>query len=185
MLGKSFNKDDSQPVHTLDSSYFEKMRGNQKSESRIALTDNIIATTGGLIAIIVLSFIAIPLGYPMVLGPMGASALLVFVAYAGPFSQPRHIFGGHLLSTLTALAVWDLFGRTHITIGITLALVLFLMIFAKVLHPPAAASAIVAINTEVGWGFLVTTMICALVLIAISVVYNNFFKDRQYPKQWI
>ncbi|WP_280637201.1 HPP family protein [Alkalihalobacillus sp. BA299] len=59
------------------------------------------------------------------------------------------------------------------------------MVISKLLHPPAAASAIVVINTEAGWGFLLTICISALLLIAISVIYNNLFKDRQYPKQGV
>ncbi|WP_332692789.1 HPP family protein [Halalkalibacter lacteus] len=85
---------------------------------------------------IIISAIAVILGYPMVLGPMGASCLLVFAAHAGTFSQPRHILGGHVISTLTALTIWEVFGRSHVTIGITLAVVLFVMVFLKVVHPP-------------------------------------------------
>jgi CBS-domain-containing membrane protein len=68
--------------------------------------------------------------------------------------------------------------------AITLAVVLFLMVILKMVHPPAAASAMVAINTQAGWGFLLTIVICSLILLAISVFYNNLFKERQYPKQW-
>ncbi|WP_332692792.1 HPP family protein [Halalkalibacter lacteus] len=50
--------------------------------------------------------------------------------------------------------------------------------------PPAAASAIVAINTQAGWGFLLTIIVSSLLLITISVLYNNLFQNRQYPIQW-
>jgi len=66
-----------------------------------------------------------------------------------------------------------------------LAFVLILMILTKTVHPPAAASAIVAINTQAGWGYLGIIMICAFVVVLISTVYNNLFQDRQYPRYWV
>ncbi|ERN54433.1 HPP family protein [Alkalihalophilus marmarensis] len=153
--------------------------------SSVPIKDSMVSAAGSFIAILVISGIAMLLGYPMILGPMGASCLLVFAAHAGPFSQPRQIFGGHLIASITALSIWDIFGRNHLTIEITLAVILFLMIVMKLVHPPAAASGMVAINTQAGWGFLVTIAVTSIVLIIISVLYNNFFKDRQYPKQWM
>ncbi|WP_142247933.1 HPP family protein [Alkalihalobacterium alkalinitrilicum] len=177
-IQKELNKENNHQFNTLLSSYFTKMKGERKSEPSVQIKENLISATGGLIAMLVISVMAVTIGFPMVLGPMGASCLLVFAAHAGPFSQPRHILGGHFISTIVALSIWDIFGRTHLKIEITLAVVLFLMVVSKMLHPPAAASAIVAINTEAGWGFLLTILISAIILIAISVAYNNLFKNR-------
>lgn len=165
--------------------YIKKMKGEKKNSPTFKITEHFISAIGGLVAISFISIIAVLLGYPMVLGPIGASCLLVFVAYAGPFSQPRSIIGGHFISTLIALIVWDLFGSTHLTIGLTLALVVFLMALSNMVHPPAAASAIVAINSQVGWGFLITIVVSSLLVVVFSVIYNNLFKNRQYPKHWI
>jgi CBS-domain-containing membrane protein len=182
---RDIKKEQTQTAYTTLYHYFSKMKGDQVRTSSVPIKDSMVSAAGSFIAILVISGIAMLLGYPMILGPMGASCLLVFAAHAGPFSQPRQIFGGHLVASITALSIWDIFGRNHITIGITLALILFLMIVMKLVHPPAAASGMVAINTQAGWGFLVTIAVTSIVLIIISVLYNNFFKDRQYPKQWM
>lgn len=164
--------------------YFRKMKGEGKAETKGQRSEWLISATGCLIAISFISIIAFHLGYAMSLGPIGASCLLVFLAYQSPFSQPRQVIGGHLLSTFVALAIWDVFGRTPITIGITLAIVLIMMALTQTVHPPAAASAIVAINTQAGWGFLLTISICIIILICISTMYNNLFHSRNYPKYW-
>jgi len=174
-----------QSINIFFYSYLMKMRGNQRIQTNVKLGDTIISASGGLIAITLISFVAVLLGYPMILGPMGASCLLVFAAHSLPFSQPRQIVGGHLISTFTALSIWNVFGKSHLSIGLTLAIVLFLMISLKFIHPPAAASAMVAINTEAGWGFLLSIVLSSVLLILISLLYNNLFKNRQYPKQWI
>lgn len=182
---KELIQDRGKNISIVISSYFLKMRGERKSRGNVKISEGVIAATGGLVAIIIISLIAVFLGYPIVLGPMGASSLLVFAAHKLPFSQPRQILGGHIISTVTALLVWDIYGKSHVTIGITLALVLFLMIFLKVVHPPAAASAMVAINSQAGWGFLFAIFITSLLLIMVSLFYNNLFRGRQYPKHWL
>ncbi|MED3923772.1 HPP family protein [Priestia megaterium] len=166
-------------------SYTRKMKGELKEEPKINYRDAVVSSLGGLIAIIISSSIALALGYPMALAPIGATCVLVFGAHKGPLSQPRHVLGGHLLATVSALIIWSLFHRSLITIAIVLAFVLILMIVTKTVHPPAAASAIVAINSQAGWGYLGIIMICACVVVLISTVYNNLFQDRQYPRYWV
>lgn len=186
-MEKEWNKRQTQPFSIsmpLDL-YFSKMRGVKGIAPNIQVLDSLISAFGALIAISVISLIVVVLGFPMVLGPIGATCLLVFAAHAGAFSQPRHILGGHVLSTFTALLIWEWFGRSHLTIGITLAAVAFLMVLTKTVHPPAAASAIVAINTQAGWGFLLSVAAGALIVVLISLLYNNLFASRQYPKQWL
>lgn len=165
--------------------YIKKMKGEKSNISSHKVTEHLVSAFGGLVAMCLISLVAFTLGYPMVLGPIGASCLLVFVAYSGPFSQPRSVIGGHIIATLAALTVWEFFGRTYLTIGITLALVMFLMAILNMMHPPAAASAVVAINVQVGWGFFVAIVVSAVLVVVFSVFYNNLFKDRQYPKHWI
>lgn len=183
-IEKSFSQTKS-PFLSYLSSYAKKMKGELKEEPKINYRDAIVSSIGGLIAIIISSAIALALGYPMALAPIGASCVLVFGAHKGPLSQPRHVLGGHLLATVSALIIWSLFHRSLITIAIVLAFVLILMILTKTVHPPAAASAIVAINTQAGWGYLGIIMICACVVVLISTAYNNLFQDRQYPRYWV
>ncbi|OAS82982.1 MULTISPECIES: HPP family protein [Metabacillus] len=165
--------------------YIRKMKGESTFKSNLNYVDLMISAVGGLVAMSIISMIAISLGYPMVLGPIGASCLLIFGAHNGPFSQPRHIIGGHFIATFASLAIWDTFGRSFLTIGITLAVVIIIMVVTNTIHPPAAASAIVAINTGAGWGLMLSILLCSVLLVLMSLLYNNLFQSRQYPKHWI
>jgi CBS-domain-containing membrane protein len=167
------------------STYIRKMKGEATFKSNLNYGDLMISAIGGLVAMSIMSIIAIYLGYPMVLGPVGASCLLIFGAHNVPFSQPRNIIGGHLLATFSSVAIWDIFGRSFLTIGITLAIVIILMVVTNTIHPPAAASAVVAINTGAGWGFITSMLLCSVLLVLMSLLYNNLFQSRQYPKHWI
>ena len=165
--------------------YLKKMKGTIRQEAKVDYIVSIISAVGALIAIITVSFMAIHLGYPMALAPLGASCILVFGAHKGALSQPRHVVGGHLLATTFAIIIWCLLGKSLFTLGLVLALVLILMALTQTMHPPAAASALVAVNNQVGWEFLIPVLLGSLLIVVISIIYNNLFKSRQYPNHWL
>ena len=60
--------------------------------------DALVAGTGTFIAIGPLGGLAAASGQALVLGSFGASCVLLFGFPAGPFSQPRNVLGGHILT---------------------------------------------------------------------------------------
>ncbi|QGQ48396.1 HPP family protein [Metabacillus sediminilitoris] len=185
MKSEKLRRAEINPLYLGMTAYIKKMKGETTFKSNLNYVDLMVSAIGCLLAMSLISVIAVSLGYPMALGPIGASCLLIFGAHNGPFSQPRHIIGGHFIATFASLAIWDVFGKNFLTIGITLAVVIILMMVTGTIHPPAAASAIVAMNTGAGWGFILCMFICSLSLIVISLFYNNLFQSRQYPKFWL
>ena len=165
--------------------YFKKMKGESTTKSELNYMDLVISAIGCLIAMSLISIIAVSLNYPMALGPVGASCLLIFGAHKSPFSQPRQVIGGHFIAATAAITISELFGRSSFTIGLTLGIVIILMVVFNTIHPPAAASAIVVINTGVDWGFIPCMLLCIVLLVGMSLFYNNLFDARQYPKHWI
>ncbi|WP_428911688.1 HPP family protein [Niallia sp. Krafla_26] len=165
--------------------YLNKMKGETRSETRFDYKDSLISATGVFLAVSILCLLAVFFHYPMAIGPLGASCVLVFIAHQGPLSQPRQVIGGHILSTVTGLVIWDVFGKSLFILVISLVVVLLFMSLTDTIHPPAAASALVAINFEVGWGYLVPIVIGSILLVFISMLYNNLFPKRQYPKHWL
>ncbi len=165
--------------------YFNKMKGETRSETKFDYIDSLISAAGVFLAVSIICLLAVFFSYPMVIGPLGASCVLVFIAHSGPLSQPRQVIGGHILSTFTGLIIWSLFGKSLVIIIISLVVVLILMSLTNTIHPPAAASALVAINFETGWGYLIPIMIGALFLVLLAIFYNNLFPKRQYPKHWL
>lgn len=164
--------------------YVNKMKGKPRSETRFDYIDSLISATGVFLAVSIICLLAVFFHYPMVIGPLGASCVLVFIAYQGPLSQPRQVIGGYILSTTTGLIIWSTFGKSLSIIIVSLVIVLLLMSLTNTIHPPAAASALVAINFETGWGYLIPITIGAILLVIIAMLYNNLFSNRQYPKHW-
>ena len=53
-------------------------------------------------------------------------------------------------------------------------------------HPPAGSNPVIVMLTAPSWNFLLTpTLIGALLLVLVAVFFNNFPKDRTYPKYWL
>jgi CBS-domain-containing membrane protein len=165
--------------------YLKKMKGEARKEDRIDYVDSFVSAIGGLIAITMISFVIVYLGFPRAVAPLGASCIIVFGAHKSPLSQPRNVIGGHLIATTVALMIGSLLGNSLFIMGLVLAIVLILMTVTQTIHPPAAASALIAVNFQEGWDFLIPIVIGTLLLVLISTIYNNLFQTRQYPKHWL
>lgn len=124
---------------------------------------------------------------PMLLGPFGASAVLIYGAYKAPLAQPRNVLMGHFLAACIGVTVNDFFGATFWSIALGVALALVLMTVTYSIHPPAGATAYVAVQTAglgSGYMFILNPVILgAFILVLIGVIFNKLGK-RDYPTHW-
>ena len=76
------------------------------------------------------------------IGSFGASSVLVYGIIQSPFSQPRNLVGGHVISALIGVTVHK-FAPDIIWIAAPLAVsfAIILMQITKTLHPPGGATA--------------------------------------------
>ncbi|MGQ3685723.1 MAG: HPP family protein [Candidatus Loosdrechtia sp.] len=124
---------------------------------------------------------------PMLLGPFGASAVLIYGAYKAPLAQPRNVLLGHFLAACIGIVVYDFFGTSFWSIGLGVALALVLMTVTYSIHPPAGATAYVAIQTGgLGSGYMYIlnpVVLGAFILVLVGVIFNKLGK-RDYPAHW-
>ena len=124
---------------------------------------------------------------PMLLGPFGASAVLIYGAYKAPLAQPRNVLMGHFLAACIGVTVNDFFGATFWSIALGVSLALVLMVVTYSIHPPAGATAYVAVQTGglgVGYMYILNPVILgAFILLLIGVIFNKLGK-RDYPTHW-
>ncbi|MCZ7541524.1 MAG: HPP family protein [Anaerolineae bacterium] len=120
--------------------------------------------------------------------PFGASAVLVFAAPAAPFSQPRNVVGGHLISAAVGIAVYSIFKETSWwTLGIANGISIALMVATKTVHPPAGATSLLPVTAAMtNFDYLLSPVLvgCVLVLI-VGLLYNNVWAKRRYPAFWL
>src|SRR3989344_3939545 len=81
-------------------------------------------------------------------GPLGASAGLLFAGACGGVAQPWSILGGYLSAAVVGLLVAHVLGRTLGSACLAAGMALILMCWLRCLHPPAAALALLMVLGE-------------------------------------
>jgi CBS-domain-containing membrane protein len=166
-------------------SYWSKLQGGQALPARASKLQIISASTGGLIAIAVLAYLAESLHMPLILGSFGASCVLLFGFPDSPFSQPRNVIAGHFIASLVGLIALSLFGAHWWSMALALSAAIALMLITRTVHPPAGSNPLIIMLTQPHWGFLwIPTLLGAMLLVLIALVFNNLDKTKSYPKYW-
>ena len=163
------------------------MRGNGRTPLKVNIKDVLTGTIGGIITIFILSLLTNMTSNPWLIASFGASCVLAFGIWNSPLSQPRNIIGGHFISTLVGLIVYQFFGDEPWSVAVAVGLAIGLMMLTKTTHPPAGADPIIVFfGTSHSWGFLFTPVLTGtLVIVLVALVINNLRSDRQYPVFWI
>jgi CBS domain-containing membrane protein len=158
----------------------------------VSLHERLRSALGALIGILatgVISRLAVSdaSALPVLIAPMGASAVLLFAVPSSPLAQPWSILGGNLVAALVgvtaALLVTDPFVAAALAIGCTIALMMSL----RCVHPPSGAVALTAVLggsaiRELGYGFVLWPVAAnSVLLLATALVFNNL-AGRSYPR---
>ena len=115
----------------------------------------------------------------------GATSLIVFVLYDKEFAQPGNIFFGHLLGIVIGILFNQFIGISYITLGLAVGTTVTLMMYFKVIHPPAAANPLIALFADVSLEYIVfPVMVGAIMIIFLSIIINKSILRRDYPKRW-
>nr|WP_315238171.1 HPP family protein [uncultured Flavobacterium sp.] len=122
------------------------------------------------------------------IGSFGASSVLVYGIIQSPFSQPRNLVGGHLVSAFIGVTVHK-FTPDIIWIAAPLAvsLAIILMQITKTLHPPGGATALIAVIgsdkiKDLGYMYVLSpVLIGVLILLFTALIFNNMTSSRIYP----
>lgn len=123
---------------------------------------------------------------PLLVGPIGASAVLVFAAPASPLAQPRAVIGGNILSAVVGVACAALIPEPFAAAAVAVALAIAVMALTGCLHPPGGATALTAViggPAVAGLGFdfvLVPVALCSVLLVLAGMGLNRAM-GRSYP----
>ena len=122
------------------------------------------------------------------IGSFGASSVLVYGAIQSPLAQPRNLIGGHVISALVGVAVYQtLPDIIWLTAPLAVSLSIVAMQITKTLHPPGGATALIPIiGTEkikaLGYLYVLSPVLTgALILFAVALIFNNVTSHRKYP----
>jgi len=122
------------------------------------------------------------------IGSFGASSVLVYGIIQSPFSQPRNLVGGHLISALVGVTIHKIVPDIiWIAAPMAVSFSIILMQITKTLHPPGGATALIAIIgsdkiKSLGYMYLFSpVLIGVLILLFTALIFNNMTPSRTYP----
>lgn len=155
------------------------------------LRDRLIACSGALVGIATVGLLcSLMLGngpqLPLLVAPVGASAVLLFAVPASPLAQPWPIIGGNVVSAFVGFLVARLIPDPTVAAGAAVAVAIAVMSFARCLHPPGGAVALAVVlggPAVAKWGVLFPLIPVGLnscILVALGLLFHRLTR-KAYP----
>jgi CBS domain-containing membrane protein len=155
------------------------------------LKERLLACLGALAGISLTGIIASAMlgggaHVPLLVAPMGATAVLLFAVPASPMAQPWPIIGGNVISALIGVAVAHLIHEPFLAAGVGVALAIAGMSLTRSLHPPGGAAALTAVLggpavTAWGWLFpIVPVGLNAAMIVLVGIAFHRL-RRHNYP----
>lgn len=125
-------------------------------------------------------------GVPLLIAPMGASAVLLFAVPGSPLAQPWSVVGGNVISAAVGItcALW--IPDVTLAAAVAVAGAIGAMFALRCLHPPGGAIALAAVLGgpavhDYGYLFLLSPVgINSVLLLLVAIAFNNATR-RRYP----
>lgn len=128
------------------------------------------------------SFISYHSGVPILIAPLAASTCILFAAPNSPFARPRNVIFGHALSAAIGVVSNHCLAADWLGNTVCVAFAVAMMDATDTMHPPAAATSLLAFTTDQGHMFIfrpVALGACILVLASELVRFSIRNKDDE------
>lgn len=123
---------------------------------------------------------------PIIVAPLGASAVLVFAVPASPLAQPWPVIGGNVISSLVGVIAFALIPNGWVAAGVAVGGAIVCMSVCRCLHPPGGAAALTAVIGgsaihHAGLSFaLFPVGLNSITLVLLGIAFNRII-GRSYP----
>jgi CBS-domain-containing membrane protein len=175
--------------------FFRKMTGTTQSPPRVNLLEILWSWVGGFLGVAAVAYVDHKFfegtDLIMIVGSLGASAVLIYGALKSPLAQPRNLLGGHIISALIGVSAYKLFHPYPWLAGaLAVASSIAVMHATKTLHPPGGATALIAVIGgqkihSLGYLYVVMPVGAGVtIMLLVALVINNLPRTRQYPEFW-
>jgi CBS domain-containing membrane protein len=179
--------------------YVRRMRGTPGASVHPKATPLTVLTTflGCFIGIYVIALpqvVDLPISTKLFLiGSFGASCALLFGAPRAPVAQPRSLILGQLIAATCGVSAFKLVGGdVGLAAGLAVGSATAIMLLTGSLHPPAGATALIAVLGPakvhaLGFEYVLSPVLIGVgILLVAALLINNLSPDenRHYPLSW-
>jgi len=110
----------------------------------------------------------------------GSSALILFVFHDSEFAKAKNVFFGHLVSIIIGILFNQYLGISVMSLSLSVGLCVTVMMYLKIVHPPAAANPLIALFADVSYDFILfPVMSGSIALIILSSFINRSILGRK------
>ncbi|HWL79554.1 MAG TPA: HPP family protein [Roseomonas sp.] len=166
------------------------LRGFMPAPVSVSLAERLRGCCGALLGLLLTGLVSRGtmggMAAPMLIAPMGASAVLLFAVPASPLAQPWSILGGNIVSALIGVTCARWIADPFLAAPVAAALAIGAMLALRCLHPPSGAVALTAVLggpavTAAGYDFVLTPVgLNSVLLTLVAIAFNNATR-RPYP----
>lgn len=123
---------------------------------------------------------------PLLVAPMGASAVLLFGVPASPLAQPWSIIGGNLVSATVGVACAAAISNPVLASAVAVACAICAMFALRCVHPPSGAVALTAVLGgptihAMGYGFVIEPIAFQSVALLCGALVYHAVTGHRYP----
>ncbi|KAJ2987803.1 hypothetical protein NUW58_g4310 [Xylaria curta] len=130
---------------------------------------------------------------PRIVASFGAAAVLEFCAFESPFAQPRNFIVSQIIASVVGVSLSKLFQLRSdddwirwLGGALACALTTVLMDLTKTIHPPAGATALIAVIDDnavaIGWKLIPLVLLGCSIMLVVALALNNVF--TRFPVYW-
>lgn len=153
-----------------------------RHEQPVDAGSNVKAGIGAALGMAFVGYLASATGLPLLLAPLGATAVLLFGQPSSPLAQPINVMLGFLVGTIICELAFALFPGDWLAAALALGVTIVTMRALRVTHPPAGAMPILTFGDPIhGLQLFTVVFIGCVVLIALAILVHNIPPKREYP----
>ncbi|KAI0388269.1 HPP family protein [Xylariaceae sp. FL0594] len=130
---------------------------------------------------------------PLIVGSFGAAAVLEFYAIESPLAQPRCSILSQIIGTVIGISFRKLFYLHSdeywvrwLGGALACAVTTAIMALTKTVHPPAGATALIAVVDDkvvrMGWRYIPLVLLGCSIMLALALILNNIL--TRFPLYW-
>jgi CBS domain-containing membrane protein len=141
----------------------------------------------GILIVGIIGMLTLPApSAPLLIAPLGASAVLLFAVPASPLAQPWSVLGGNVIAAVVGVTCSLFVPEPSVAAALAVGTSIGLLLTLRCLHPPSGAVALTAVVggpalQDLGyWYVLWPVLVGSLALLLAAVAYNRL-TGKVYP----
>lgn len=143
---------------------------------------NLKAGVAAVAGMLLVSQLARWTGQPLLLAPLGATAVLLFAQPSSPLAQPINVMLGYLVGAIVCESAFFLIATPHLAAAVAVGVTVVLMRGLRVTHPPAGALPILAFGERLhGLQLFGVVFVGCVTLVALALIVHRIPPRRDYP----